>query len=220
MYEIAMQLPFNGYHVEGKLCLPVKAKSLIIFSHGVGRSSLMPHERKLALRFQQEKFGTLAFDTYDSRQEIPNNAKGLELLSKGLIAATNWLHSHSEYQKFDLGYLGSETGAATALKTASELGDTIKAVISLGGRLNLVKSELSKVRCPTLLMVGELDSEVVGINKEALSHLSAQKHLEIIPGASHLFEESEKLNEAAHIAVSWFNKYLMADKPEPKAPSM
>jgi len=209
MYEIAMQLPFNGYHVEGKLVLPVKAESLIIFSHGYGRSSLMPHEHRLALKFQQEGFATLVFDTLDAHEDIPDDTKDLELLSKGLVASTNWLHSHSEYKGLDLAYFGSATGAATALKTASELpGSTIKTVVAMGGRLDLVKSRLAKVPCPTLLIVGELDFHTVHINRQALDRLKTPKQLAVVPGASHLFEEPDKLNEAAHIAVSWLKKYL------------
>lgn len=212
MYEITMQLPFNGHHVDGILTLPVKAKSMIIFSHGLGRSSLMPHEHHIALAFQQAGYGTLVFDTLGDYEDISDRSQELEYLSKGLIAATNWLHSHSEYKLLDIAYCGSGTGAEPALRAASELGEVIKAVVCLGGRIGLEKIELSKVMVPTLLIVGELDFETVGKNKKVLSKLNSPKQLAVIPGASHLFEEPDKLNEAAHIAVSWYRKYLASGK--------
>lgn len=214
MYEITMQLPFNGHRVEGKLTLPVKAQSMIIFSHGYGRSSLMPHEHRLALAFQQAGYGTLIFDTLDVYQDMEDGSQGLEFLSKGLIAATNWLHSHSEYNQLDLAYCGSGTGAGPSLRAAVELGDVIKAVVCLGAHIELEKTQISEITPPTLLIVGEMDFETVGRNKKALSKLHSPKQLAVIPGASHLFEEPDKLNEAAYIAVSWYQKYLASGKPK------
>lgn len=212
MYEISMQLPFDGYHVQGKLTLPVKAQNLIIFSHGHGRSILMPHEHRLALAFQQEGFGTLIFDTLDNHEDIPEESIDIAFLSRGLLTSTQWLHNHSDYHSFNLGYFGSGTGAAAALKAASELGDTIKAVVSMSGRLDLVKAELAEVRCPTLLIAGELDFNIVKKNQKALSKLNVKKQLAVVSGASHLFEEPDKLNKAAHIAGLWFKKYLAPEK--------
>lgn len=210
MYETFMQLPFDGYHVQGKITLPVKAQSLIIFSHGHGRSILMPHEHRLAVAFQQQGFGTLVFDTLDNHENIPEESIGIHLLSRGLLTSTNWLHNHSEYHSLKLAYFGFGTGAAAALKTASELGEKIKAVVSMSGRLDLLKSEeLSGVQCPTLLISGELDFKIGRINQKALQILNGEKQLAVIPGASHLFEESDKLNKAAHISASWYKKHLM-----------
>ena len=208
MYEIKMTLPFNGYYVEGKLTLPVKAKSLIIFSHGYGRSVTMPNEHRLAVGFQQEGFGTLVFDTLDAQEELPDNSRGFELFGKGLIASTNWLHSHSEYRSLNLAYFGSGSGAATALKAAAEMGTAIKSVVCLSGKFERIQSYLPKVKSPTLLIAGELDFNLIADNRLALGRLKVPKRLAVIPGASHLFEEPDKLNEASRIAVSWFNKHL------------
>lgn len=213
MYEITMQLPFNGYYANGILTLPVTAKSLIIFCHGLGRSSLMPHEHRLALTFQQAGYGTLVFDTTGAQEDIGDGADDVEFLSKGLLTVTNWLHSHSEYRSFNLAFCGSGTGAETALWAAIELGNVIKAVVCLAGPIELEHLRLSEINCPTLFVVGELDFKNVGINKKVLSKLSGPKQLAVIPGASHLFEEPDKLNKAAHIAVSWYQKYLGSGKP-------
>lgn len=212
MYEIKMQLPFNNYHVDGTLTLPISAQSLIIFSHGYGKSSLMNHEHKLAKRFQKEGFATLVFDMLDNHNEIPDNSRDLKIYSNGLLASTNWLHSHSEYSKMDLAYFGSGTGAAVALKTASMLNKSVKAMVSLSGRLDLAKPYLPKVKIPTLLIAGELDFQIVNINKYAIQHLNYPKQLAVIPGASRLFEESDKLNEAARISTSWYKKYIASQE--------
>lgn len=214
MYEITMKLPFNGHEVDGTLTLPVKAKSMIIFSHGYGRSSLMPHEYRLALAFQQAGYGTLVFDTLGVYEDIPEGPQRFEFLSKGLLAATNWLHSHSEYNLLDLAFCGSGTGAGPTLQVASELGNVIKAVVCLGGRIELQKMQRSAISTPTLLIVGELDFEALGMNKKAVLQLNSPKQLAVISGASHLFEEPDKLNEASHIAVSWYRKYLASGKEE------
>ena len=216
MYEITMELPFSGHRIDGKLSLPVSAKSLIIFSHGYGRSSLMPHEHRLALAFQQAGYGTLVFDTVDVYENFSSVADGFEFLTKGLLAATNWLHSHSEYRDLDLAYCGSGRGAGPAIQVASELPDIIKAVVCISGSIDLNKFDLPEIKTPILLIVGELDFNIVGGNKKVLKKLDGPKQLAVIPGASHLYEESDKLNEAAHVAVSWYQKYVRSGKWKPK----
>jgi len=208
MYEIVIELPFNGFKVKGILSLPVQARDLIIFSHGFGRFQTTPHEHHLALKFQQEGYGTLEFDLLDEYDEFPSDYKNIELLSRGLLTSTNWLHNHSEYRSLNLAYFGSGTGAATAIKAAAKLGNTIKTIVSLSGRLDLASKELSKVKCPALLIVGDLDFQIVNINQHALQRLKTKNQLAVVPGASHLFEEPDKINEAAKIAISWYRKHV------------
>lgn len=215
MYQINLQLPFDGFHVKGTMTLPVQADSLIILSHGYGHSHLIVHEHRLALKLQQEGFGTLVFDLLDEHEELPASFGDPGVASEGLIASTNWLHSHSEYHSLKLGLLGSGTGAATAVTAAAELGTGIKAMVLLSGRLDLAKAALPKIKSPTLLITGELDFQTVNINKYAQKHLKVPNQLAIVPGASHLFEEPDKLNEAAHIAVPWFKKYMLPKTAQP-----
>lgn len=212
MYEIIMDLPFNGFHVKGVLSLPVRAKSIVIFSHGFGSAFLAPHEQTIAHLLQKEGIGTLVFDLLDEKDDLPNRYKDIDLLSRGLITATNWLHGHSDYRSLDLAFLGSGTGAAIAVKAADKLGFAIKAAILLSGRLDLVREELSQSPTPLLMITGEYDFQCVKLNKEALNKIKAPKQLAIIPGASHLFEEPGKTNEAARIAISWLAKYLAVEK--------
>lgn len=212
MYEIIMQLPFNGFHIKGTLALPVKAKSIIIFSHGFGSTYRSPHELKIAEQFQQAGYGTLIFDLLDQDEHLPDNYKDIGLLSRGLLISTNWLNGHSEYRLLDLAYFGSGIGSATALIAAMQLGSVIKTVVALSGRLEIVKTDLQRIPCPTLLITGELDFEGVNINRKALKCLRTQAQLAIVPGASRHFEEPGKTNAAARIAISWFQKYLQHDK--------
>lgn len=214
MYEIIMQLPFNGFHVKGTISLPVKVKSLIIFSHGYGSSQLSPHEHKLDLHFQKMGFGTVVFDLLDEHR-LPSNYKNIDLLSQGLLTATNWLHGHSEYRDLDIALFGSGTGAAAAVKAATELKSVVKTIVSLSGRLDIVKEDIPDVICPTLLVVGELDFQLVNINRQALKHLKGPKQLAVVPGASHLFEEPGKIEEAGNITSSWFKKYLAQASQKP-----
>lgn len=205
MYEIIPQLPYYGFHAKGTLTLPVKAKSLIIFSHGFNSTLPNLHEHQMAQKFQQEGFGTLIFELLDEHKDLPIEHKEINHLSRGLLI---WLHGHSEYRSLDLAYFGSGSGAAIALKTAAHPA-IVKTVVSLSGRLDLIKEDLKNVSSPTLLMVGELDFQLVKINKQALKHLEVQKQRAVVPGASHLFEEPGKTKEATRIATLWFkNSYL------------
>lgn len=209
MYEIITQLPFNGFQIKGTLTFPVKAKSLVIFSAGLGSIHGSPHEQKMARKFQDEGFGTLLFDFPEKHERQSGDRENIDMLSQGLFTTTSWLNNHSEYKSFELAYFGSGTGAATALKTACDIGESlIKTVVSLSGRLDLVKEILPKVPCPTLLIVGELDFKLVKFNKQATKHLKVENKLAVVPGASHLFEEPGKRKEAAGIAASWYKKHL------------
>lgn len=208
MYKIILQLPYNGFHVKATLSLPVQARSLVIFAHGLNNAAISPHEIFLSKELQQAGFGTLNFDFLDEQDGLPEEYRKIELMSHGLLSSTQWLHNHFEYRDFELAYLGSGTGAAIALKAASENGTAIKTVACLGGRLDLVKEDLKQVAMPILLVVGELDFRISEINRQALEVLKASKQLAVIPGASHLFDEPGKASEVARILISWFKKQL------------
>jgi len=209
MYEIKLQLPFNGFHITGTMVLPVKAHSLVIFAHGWGNTSESPHEQIIAKDLQSEGIGTLMFDLLDVHDKQPDHLKDMSILTEGLLNATQWINGHSQYQKLHIAYLGSGTGAAVAIQAANKLpSHLVKAIISVSGRLDLVRKELARVSCPTLLIVGELDFQIVNINRHAIRFLKRQTQLAIIPGASHLFEEARKQKEVALIISSWLKKYL------------
>jgi pimeloyl-ACP methyl ester carboxylesterase len=211
MREIKLQLPFNGFHINGTMVLPVKAQSIIIFAHGLGIASESPHEQAIARLLQENGWGTLMFDMLDENDQQPDSFKNLIQLSEGLLTATQWLNGHSQYQNFNIVYLGSGNGAAIAYHAANKLpDDTIKAIISVSGRIDLVHKELTKITCPSLFIVGEIDFQTVKSNQHGLKYLKGPKQLAVIPSASHLFEETGKQKEVANIINNWLKKYTLA----------
>jgi len=213
MYEQLLKLPVNGTYIEGKLTLPVKVRSIVIFAQGGGTFS----DEYVALShfLQREGYGTLLFNLLNEKE---NNSRqtDINLLAQRLVAVTLWITSNSEYRSLDIAYLGAGKGAAVALKAAAELNSKIRALVSCGGRTDLAAGELKKVICPTLLIAGELDFHTVKLNREALKRLSGSKEMAVIPGASHLFEEPGKLEQVARDIVHWLHKYLRTGDPVPE----
>ena len=195
--------------LEGILEIPPKAKGIVIFAHGSGSGRLSPRNNYVANVLRDNGIGTLLLDllteeedaTYENRFDIP-------LLTERLIAATRWLIEQPKAKGLKIGYFGASTGTASALNAAAELGAKISAVVSRGGRPDLAMEALPKVKAPTLLIVGGDDEPVIGMNKRAYDRLKCEKELKIVPGATHLFEEPGKLEEAARLAAVWFKQHL------------
>jgi len=206
MYEINHQLPFNGFEVKSVLTLPTNAKSLIVFSHSGDGGSIVPIEREMSKYFQKSGFATLTYDF------LHQHEKGYKIdssiLSRGMATSMLWLHDHSEYHSLAMGLFGISTGAASIFKTAAELNTMVSAIVTLSARTDLVTQELSQVKCPTLLVVGELDFQGVKMNRQAIKKLTGPAQLAVVPGASRLFEESGKLREVQQITGSWLHKHL------------
>jgi dienelactone hydrolase len=158
-------------------------------------------------------FATLLIDLLTAEEEEIDMLTGqfrfdIALLAQRLVAATKWLRKNPATKDLAFGYFGASTGAAAALIAAAELSTEVKAVVSRGGRPDLAFDYLQMVKAPTLLIVGGNDSVVIDLNKKALARLSVVKKLEIVPGASHLFEEQGKLEEVAKLSVNWFVIHL------------
>lgn len=216
MYKTILKLPVENFYLEGEICLPVKAKSLIIFSHGSGSSRFSPRNRRVAKFLHKAGFGTLMFDLMGKNEEDHYEKRfDIDLLTRRLVAITLWVYNHSEYKNFDLGYFGSSTGAATALNAATRLDSIIKAVVCRGGRPELVSEHLSEVKCPVLQIVGELDFHTIKMNRDAEKKLRCTNQVAVVPGASHLFEEPGKMDLVARDAVTWFKKYLKVGAMDP-----
>lgn len=199
----------DGKLLEGDLVTPAESKSLVLFAHGSGSSRHSPRNRHVAEVLQQAGIGTLLFDLLTPQEDaLEDNRFDIELLTRRLIAATQDLRERPQTSKLALGYFGASTGAAAALQAAAELGPQIRALVSRGGRPDLAMEVLHRVQAPTLLIVGGYDDVVITWNEEAYARLRCPKKLEIVPGASHLFEEPGKLEEAARLARDWFEKYL------------
>ena len=211
MYEIKLQLPFDDFYITGSMVLPVNARSVVIFAHGWGNTSESPHEQAIAKHLQKEGFGTLMFDLMEGHPKQSGGLKenDISLLTGGLTTALQWLNGHSQYQNLHIAILGSGTGAAVAMKVANKLPPhMIEAIITISGRLDLVRKKVTSISCPSLLIVGELDFQTLNINQHLLKYLKGQKQLAIIPGASHLFEESGKQEKVGKIISSWLKKYM------------
>lgn len=203
-----LRIPVDNTSLLGDLVIPKDSNAIVVFSHGSGSSRFSQRNRMVAEYLHQHQLGTLLFDLLTEREDqVYENRFDIELLTKRLVHVTNWLEQLSITRGCRIGYFGASTGAASALKAASEL-DEIKAVVSRGGRPDLAMENLDQVTAPTLLIVGGLDEQVRQLNEQALQRLAGEKKLVIVPGASHLFPESGKMEQVCKLAAEWFEKYL------------
>ncbi len=208
-----VQILVDGKFLAGNLTVPVGAGGIVLFAHGSGSSRHSPRNRYVAEVLQAAKIGTLLFDLLTPEEDrIYETRFNIDLLSQRLITATQWLTRQETAAGLSLGYFGASTGAAAALMAAAKLGSQIHAVVSRGGRPDLAGPALSRVVTPTLLIVGGLDDVVIGMNRSACDRMTCVKKLEIVSGATHLFEEPGTLEEVAGLATDWFRYYLKADR--------
>jgi len=206
-----VRIPAGSVTLEGDLYLGT-TPGIVLFAHGSGSSRLSPRNKQVAGTLQKAGLGTLLFDLLTKDEErIDEQTAHLRfdigLLADRLAAATDWLTRRAGNAK--IGYFGASTGAAAALVAAAKKQDIVRAVVSRGGRPDLAGLYLDKVRAPTLLIVGGNDYPVIGMNQEAFDKLKIKdKRLEIVQGATHLFEEPGKLEAVARLARGWFECYL------------
>lgn len=204
--EVAV--PLDGVTVHGSLHLPA-AGSVIVFAHGSGSSRHSPRNRAVARVLREAGFGTLLMDLLTAEEELERRAVfDVELLASRLTAATRWLRGANGGAPRSVGYFGASTGAAAALWAAAEPGAQIGAVVSRGGRPDLAGHRLGAVSAPTLLIVGGSDRQVLELNRQAAAQLTCEHRLEVVPGATHLFEEPGTLDTAARLARDWFTDHL------------
>lgn len=192
----------------GLLEAPPAARGIVLFAHGSGSSRFSRRNRFVAERLHGAGVATLLFDLLTETEDLLySNRFDIPLLARRLLAATDWVQRERALRELAIGYFGASTGAAAALRAAAERPG-VRAVVSRGGRPDLAMDELERVRAPTLLIVGGNDDAVIELNREAYKRLHAPKALEIVPGATHLFEEPGKLEEVARLAAAWFRRYL------------
>lgn len=208
-----IEIPLNQVVLKGNLFIPENARALVLFSHGSGSSRLSPRNNYVAGVLQHEGLATLLFDLLTEEEDrLYKTRFNIDLLTQRLIEVTEWIKTQKETKGLQLAYFGASTGAASALSAAAYFGDEIAAVVSRGGRPDLAMSELYKVTAPTLLIVGGWDKVVIVLNQKAYGNLRCERKLEIIPGATHLFEESGKLEAVAAVSAKWFTKHLQPKK--------
>jgi pimeloyl-ACP methyl ester carboxylesterase len=192
----------------GRLSLPEPAHGLVLFAHGSGSSRFSPRNEYVASVLHESWIGTLLFDLLTAEEaEDRVNVFDIGLLAERLAAAIASVHSRERTAALPLGLFGASTGAAAAL-VATAHDPTVKAVVSRGGRPDMAGAALGRVHCPTLLIVGGHDEEVLVLNRLALEYLGGERHLAVVPGATHLFEEPGTLEEAARLAAEWFARHL------------
>lgn len=201
MTEIKIEIASKKLY--GDLQIAKGSRGLVIFAHGSGSSRHSPRNQFVAKTLQEFHFSTLLFDLLTVDEDTPELRFDIPFLAKRLVEVTDWANKYKP-----VGYFGSSTGAAAALQAASMR--EVKAVVSRGGRPDLAKEFLAKVTAPTLLIVGSLDEIVIELNKQAMQLLHCTKKLEIVDGATHLFEEPGRLEIVSQLAGNWFSKYMAA----------
>ena len=196
-------------NLAGTLAIPVGAQGVVLFAHGSGSGRHSPRNQFVARIIREAGVATLLFDLLTQEEESVDVYTrhlrfDIRLLAERLIDAAYWVKG--EFPDLRIGYFGSSTGGGAALVAAAELGETVGAVVSRGGRPDLAGDALQKVKSPTLLIVGGLDYPVIDLNREAFEQLNCEKEMLIVPGATHLFEEPGTLEEVARLAAEWFQK--------------
>lgn len=214
--EYRVLIPVGSVELEGDLTIPAAAQGIVLFAHGSGSSRHSPRNRYVAEVLQQEGLATLLLDLLTAdEEEIDLRTRHLRfdisLLSERLVSATDWLCRSPVTRQLNIGYFGASTGSAAALLAATKRPDVVKAIVSRGGRPDLIGPDLNQVQAAILLIVGGNDFPVIAMNEDAFSLLghTLAKRLEIIPKATHLFGEVGALEQVAALASEWFKQYLM-----------
>ena len=205
----ALEINLGHLRLPGDLSKPPTPGGTVVFAHGSGSSRHSPRNRAVARVLNAKGLATLLFDLLTPEEESDrSNVFNIELLAERLVQATYPLSDAADGEGQAIGYFGASTGAAAALWAAADLRDRIRAVVSRGGRPDLAMHRLQDVNAPTLLIVGERDSTVLDLNREAQARLKCENRLEIVPGATHLFEEPGALQMVSDLAAGWFVRHL------------
>jgi pimeloyl-ACP methyl ester carboxylesterase len=213
LLEQSVAIPLDGLELQAEIAVPAPARGTVLFAHGSGSSRHSPRNRYVASVLQGVGLATVLVDLLTSEEERVDMVTGqyrfdVSLLATRLVALTDWLAEHDPVDGLAIGLFGASTGAAAALMAAAARPETVGAVVSRGGRPDLAGPALGSVRQPTLLIVGQRDPVVVELNRQAMQQIPGQVRLEIVPGATHLFEEPGALERVAALTADWFDHYL------------
>jgi dienelactone hydrolase len=211
--EQRVQVTAGNVTLEGNLGVPAGAQGVVLFAHGSGSSRLSPRNRYVAHVLREARLATLLIDLLTPEEEAIDLESAhlrfdVGMLAERILAAADWLGRQEQTRGLRVGYFGASTGAGAALIAAADRPDLVGAVVSRGGRPDLAKLALKSVRAPTLFIVGGSDTLVIQLNRVAQADISVETKMEIIPSATHLFEEPGALEEVARLAQQWFAKHL------------
>jgi putative phosphoribosyl transferase len=212
-----VRIPAGRATLDGSLTIVDQAIGLVLFVHGSGSSRHSPRNQFVARTLNNAGLATLLFDLLTPEEELVDMRTAelrfdIGLLAERLVHATKWASEQAQTRDLRVGYFGSSTGGGAALVAAAELPNHVDAVVSRGGRPDLAGDALPKVKAPTLLIVGSEDRVVIDLNEEARAQMRCQVKIDIVPGASHLFEEPGALEQVAKLASNWFTRYLGANE--------
>ena len=204
-----IEIDIGEVRLKGNLRLAESSKGIILFSHGSGSSRLSIRNNYVASLLVEQGFSSLLFDLLTTKEDtIYENRFDIELLTERLVKVTKWAMEYGETKNMPIGYFGASTGAASALSAAAQMGKSIKAIVSRGGRSDMAMPILKDIKIPTLLIVGGNDGVVIELNKKAKAAIGGICELEIVEGATHLFSEAGKLEIVTKLTAEWFDKYL------------
>lgn len=209
-----VSIPAGLVWLEGNLSVPSGACGVVLFAHGSGSSRHSPRNRYVAEQLQRAGLATLLMDLLSVEEEAEDRTSGhlrfdIPMLAQRLGLVTDWLRQNPSTSEMKIGYFGASTGAGAALLSAADRPGEIGAIVSRGGRPDLAGNALQRVTAPTLLIVGGNDEPVIQLNQVAMEKMHAEKKLEVIPDATHLFEEPGTLEQVARLAQGWFGRYLV-----------
>jgi putative phosphoribosyl transferase len=212
----SVAIPVGEDLIEADLRVPERATALVLFAHGSGSSRFSSRNRAVAEFLESNGFATLLVDLLTPPEESVDVYTreyrfDIDLLGKRVVLATDWTQERENLRRLPIGVFGASTGAAAAMIAAAERPAAVRAVVSRGGRPDLADRALARVQAPTLLIVGGDDEPVIEMNRDAMRQMTAQVDLEIVPGATHLFEEPGTLERVMQLAADWFRRHLEAD---------
>ena len=204
-----VSIPDGNINLPGSLVIPPESIGIVLFAHGSGSSRHSPRNNYVAGVLQQHGLGTLLVDLLTKYEDLTYEMRfDISLLSRRLLAVTEWLSTQEEARSLSIGYFGASTGAAAAIQAAASSDRQISGIVSRGGRPDLAWAYLGRIKAPTLLIVGGNDEQVVELNRQAYAEIKTQKRLDIVAGATHLFEEPGALEKVSELSSAWFKKYF------------
>jgi putative phosphoribosyl transferase len=213
-----VRVPAGDATLVGRLDVPTHAAGVVLFAHGSGSGRDSPRNQAVARTLHDAGIATLLVDLLTEEEELHDRRTAvlrfdIPLLAERLVAAVRWLGQQPETGGLSVGLFGASTGAAAALVAAAEVPDAVAAVVSRGGRPDLAGDALPLVKAPTLLVVGSRDQQVLELNRDAFERIVVDRSIDIVEGATHLFEEPGALDEVARVAADWFGRHLRAARP-------